>query len=230
MTVWQTLLTVFLAIGGWIVGFWTSSRQIKRSFELSAKMDRERMSRELSFKATEEIIQVLRNMADEFNDFDQWFRSSILSLRLESSKSEIPLQTFVDFQKEFLERWRKTSNSGIALSFAFESRQVILHPFLEVKKELAATNLRFIKGIDNVTSPFCPRTEEAWDKLQAESAKFTEICWDVIAYARDFQSELQNLVHAPLFGYEIPPRVPTDPKYKVLRAGTAQIPRPKADS
>jgi hypothetical protein len=225
MTFWQILITIGLSIGGWIVGFWTSSCQVRKSFELSVKLDRERAARELSDRAAGEMIAALRTMAQAFADFDHWFREKANSLRQQAAKGGVPLQTHIDFQNEFLERWGKTWGTGTTEGFAFDSRQVILNSFVGFQKELGEANLRFIHEIQSVSPLFYPKTDGGWESLVAESAKCSEICWDVRSYAYDFTVELQNLIHSPLFNYKIPARKPADPKYKVLTLDGGPDPR-----
>jgi hypothetical protein len=227
MISWQTLITVVLSIGGWIVGFWTSSRQIRKNFELSVKLDRERATRELSDRAAGEMIAALCTMEQAFADFDHWFREKVNSLRQQAARGGVPLQTHIDFNNEFLERWGKTSGAGITEVSVFESRQVILNAFVGFQKDLGGASLRFTTEIQGVVPLFFPETDSGWESLVAESAKFSDICWDVRCYAYDFTVELQNLVHSPLFGYKIPARKPRDPKYKVLTLDGS--PAPSAD-
>ncbi|HEX9750538.1 MAG TPA: hypothetical protein VGB22_04525 [candidate division Zixibacteria bacterium] len=219
----QVLLTIAIAVGGWMVAFWVSNRQVRKTFERSARLADKQAKCEMSMTAADEMIKSLREMERAYGDFVEWISTRSAVLKWEASKLSIPVRSLADFQKETVERWRSTVSAGTACGQTFESRQVILNRFLPFHDKLSSVNLRFIESIGALFPLLSPRAAKDWDALKDQLGQLKELSWDVTCYTHDFIVGLQNEFHSPLYGYLIPRRQPTDPRYKVLSVDLASF-------
>lgn len=211
------VIMILGSIGGWIVAVIISSREIRKTFENAAKLDSAKSKRDLSLRAADEMIQALRGMERAYSEFSEWYGTTVQTVKIDAQDNAVSHDWLNEFEAEVFLRWNKTWRSGAEVAITFETWQIVLSPFKGIHEELANANLRFIMSIQSLRPFIVVLNAETWLRLQqcADSLKETRL--DIACYIMDFVKELQNYFHSPLFGgVTIPPRQPTDPKYKVL--------------
>lgn len=200
----EPLVTIIIAIIGWLIVVWNVNRQLRKNREL----DSEKFKRELQIKTADEAIRLLMVLRNRYLDFKMF-------IYYPGTKDD--LQRYSEL---LLDNWETVHEAYMEFIYFFESREVILHKFRSMRDEFKTKGDELSKAIfsysETVLLHLSDLTKDHRKDFLEEKELIQELIYDLQAYIYDFNNELQNAFLSDYFGYRIPKREPLDESYKFL--------------
>jgi hypothetical protein len=210
------LVTIVLAIGGWLVATRLMSRQLERQHKDSLRLDEERMKRQLTVTAVADLIKRLdrlRQAAIKVSAFLETL-SGFLSRREFDTLHKIIFgqNTFPDFNRA----WKDLHDEGVGFFCRFDAYVPMVHKLIPERDGLFYQSARVadcrtnnVSGFNEVVARWFASPDNPLDLVAARTAldacrsEFDQIQPALLSAITVLLSRLQNEYMAPLFGYVV---------------------------
>lgn len=215
-------ITSIIAIAGWIFAMYQFNKQHIKNINLQE----ENLKKELQINVAEESIKLLSQIrADliKLNAFIDGFKFEMIGIKNSGFFSE----KWKNPVNNLRECFNNYNDSTLNFLYYFESREVILNKFLNMKNtfnnkysetsKLSNDLIRFLIDSFIVDLPLKKQIEKMdHEKYELLTESLREHIFDLFGYIHDFNIELQNAFLAEMFNYKIPQRAPEKTNVKVL--------------
>lgn len=226
MDFWGNIIAILVAIVGWIIAMSVVNKQHGKNLDLS----REEFKKNLQIATSDQAIELLAKVRQSLLELNLYLiqlpgrikmvTTSTLDLKLDVT--ELPPNLRLH------ELWKNCSQDLFQFTYYFESREVILFEFKEMKEEVLERINTVSKTISECSPylgqvyysnvvPKVSLSKQVEEELREKMEEINGHVYDFIGYMADFQTELQNAFFSELFDYSVPTRQPDNPQYKVLR-------------
>lgn len=219
-------LSTSIAIIGWWIAITNLNKQHRRNLDL----DNQKFKREMQIKTADEAIKLLAKSREALGELNLYLILLPGDLKMRYAVNfETHLKRWDKPNEQVLQLWDNASKIVFEFTYFFESREIVLNQFLDMKQVILDKMSDIRPGVSDYSqyvgsiyySKYLSRTvlvEDEFTNLEIKTKEFNEHVYDLLSYIHDFNIELQNTFLSKTFGYSIPERQPTDPKYKVLRS------------
>ncbi len=219
-------ISVLIAITGWWIAITNLNKQHRRNLDL----DNQKFVRDMQIKTADEAIKLLAKSRESLGELNLYLILLPGDLRMKYAVDfEISISRWKKPNEQILQLWEDSSKAILEFTYFFESREIVLNQFTEMKQvyldQLGEIRTIISKYSEYLGSIYYSKylsgivlSEEEMRVFETKTNEINEYVFDFLAYIHDFIVELQNSYLSKPFGYSIPVREPTDPKYKVLRA------------
>gem|GEM_PF-4274841 len=215
MTIIGWILLVLISISGWIMSYWQNRNLQKKQYQI-----------ELGTKTVDNGLEYVHGTSKKLNKLSAtvssiMFLEPIFMIKYMSFDSK-----FEYWQKkkiEIMDDWSNATETFINLIMYLESREVILNKFVKMRHKLldkyremeTYKPYKFLH--DNYFNHMKQTVNVNFREIEKEIKPLNQIIFDLMAYLKDLQVEMQNEFLSEIFdNYRVPRRKPEDPEHEVL--------------
>ncbi|GIO83258.1 hypothetical protein J25TS5_01900 [Paenibacillus faecis] len=226
---WTNIIGWSLSVSIAIIGWWIAITNLNKQHRRNLELDNQKFVRDMQIKTADEAIRLLTKSRESLGELNLYLMLLPGDLRMKYAVDfDITINRWEKPNEQILQLWDNSSRAILEFTYFFESREVVLNQFTEMK-QVYLDQLGEIRKIVSMYSEYLGTiyyskylsgevlSEEEMSIFETKTNEFNEYVYDFLAYIHDFIVELQNTFWSNSFGYSIPVRQPTDPKYKVLR-------------
>ncbi|OXM82506.1 hypothetical protein [Paenibacillus rigui] len=228
MAGWTNIVGWIVSILTAIIGWWLAVRNLNKQHQRSLELDKQKFRRELQIKTADEAIKLLAQGQEILGDIHLFLIQFPGDLKFQYSLTiEITHPRWDNPHVQLISLWDRARKACFDFCYFFESREVILNEFTEMKydfqNKISETNKVLLDFNTYISQVYYSKYKQdirltpfELDQLTEKTNETASYILDLISFIFDFNVELQNAFLSETFGYEVSRRQPTDPKYKVL--------------